>query len=234
VSVGATPSGAVPIPSDRPSVALVAAGPYDAWRVWNHEQIVGRERELESIARFLEAVPNGSAALVIEGEAGIGKTTLWQAGVDLAGTLGLRVLSTRAGQSEARLSFTALGDLLEPVVDEWLPTLPDPQRTALEVALLRARSTGPAPDPRAVSLAALAVLRSAATSDPLPSPPTTCSGWMRPRRDCWSSAFEGFGGAGRPARLRAYRRFRARHPAAGPSAAARPRPPLERRSRAGR
>ena len=129
--------------------------------------LVGRERELGSIARFLDDVPSGPQALLIEGEAGIGKTTLWQAGVDRAQTLGLDVLTTRAGQSEAKLSFTGLGDLLEPIADELLPDLPGPQRSALEVALLRVGSTGQAPDPRAVSLAALAVLRAAASSRPL-------------------------------------------------------------------
>jgi len=135
-----------------------------AGSAWN---IVGRERELGSIARFLDDVPSGPAALLIEGEAGIGKTTLWQAGVARAQALGLGVLTTRAGQSEARLAFTALGDLLGPIVDEMLPALPDPQRSALEVALLRIGSIDPAPDPRAVSLAALAVLLAAVSSRPL-------------------------------------------------------------------
>jgi hypothetical protein len=40
-------------------------------------EVVGRERELVSVADFLEVVEAGPAALVIEGEAGIGKTTLW-------------------------------------------------------------------------------------------------------------------------------------------------------------
>jgi DNA-binding CsgD family transcriptional regulator len=129
--------------------------------------VVGREHELESIARFLDHVRDQPAALLIEGEAGIGKTTLWQAGVDRARTNGSRVLSSRAGQSEAKLSFTALSDLLEPIVDDALPNLPDPQRVALEVALVRIGSTDPSPDARAVSLAALGVFRSIAAGQPL-------------------------------------------------------------------
>ena len=46
--------------------------------------VVGREAELDGIARFVARVPSGPQALLIEGDAGIGKTTLWQAGVDEA------------------------------------------------------------------------------------------------------------------------------------------------------
>jgi hypothetical protein len=41
--------------------------------------IVGREEELGAIREFLDAVER-LAALVIEGEPGIGKTTLWREG----------------------------------------------------------------------------------------------------------------------------------------------------------
>jgi len=129
--------------------------------------VVGRERELESIARFLDNVPKGPTALLMEGEAGIGKTTLWQACVEQARALGARVLTARAGGSEAKLSLAALSDLLEPVVDDALPTLPDPQRAALEAALMRRGSTRPSLDRRAVAVAALSVLRSAATDHPV-------------------------------------------------------------------
>src|SRR3990172_3825684 len=98
------------------------------------ENVVGRERELTVIARFLEEVRSGTVALLIEGVAGIGKTTLWQAGVDRASDLGLRVLVPRGRHSEAKLSFPARGDLLRRVVEEPLPGLPEPQRAALEVA----------------------------------------------------------------------------------------------------
>jgi DNA-binding CsgD family transcriptional regulator len=131
------------------------------------DHVIGRERELTVIAGFLEEVRSQTVSLLIEGVAGIGKTTLWQTGVDRARELGLQALVTRGDHSEAKLSFTALGDLLLPVVDEALPGLPEPQRAALEVALLRVGWRGPPPDPRAVSLATLGVLRTAAASSPL-------------------------------------------------------------------
>jgi predicted ATPase len=45
------------------------------------EPIIGRRMELQTLARFVEAVPVGAAALLIEGDAGIGKTALLHEGV---------------------------------------------------------------------------------------------------------------------------------------------------------
>ena len=74
--------------------------------------IVGRDRELRDISAFLDRVEAGPGALVLEGSAGIGKTTLWPAGVGEAASRGYRVLQSRGAESEARLSYAALGDLL--------------------------------------------------------------------------------------------------------------------------
>lgn len=132
-----------------------------------HREILGRDPELAELRRFVESVPAGPSALVLEGIAGIGKTTLWEAGVTAARDDRCRVLSSRAAQSEAKLSYTALGDLLEGVLDDALPELPEPQRRALEIALLRARPDGAPPGQRAVSLAVVGVLRAIARSGPV-------------------------------------------------------------------
>jgi DNA-binding CsgD family transcriptional regulator len=124
--------------------------------------VVGRERELIAVSTFLEAVPAGPAALVIEGEAGIGKTTLWQEGLGAARARGYRALVCRAIRSEAQLAFTGLGDLLDRALDETLSALPDPQRRAIEVALLRADAAGTPVDQRAVSVGVLGILRALA------------------------------------------------------------------------
>jgi hypothetical protein len=39
--------------------------------------VVGRERELAAVSAFLDSLPGDAGALLIEGEAGIGKTTIW-------------------------------------------------------------------------------------------------------------------------------------------------------------
>jgi hypothetical protein len=75
--------------------------------------ILGRDAELARVQDFLETVSERPWALLLEGAAGIGKTTLWQAGVSIARARGHRVLACRAAESEARLSYAALGDLLD-------------------------------------------------------------------------------------------------------------------------
>src|SRR5215218_6969184 len=47
-------------------------------------EIVGREREIAAVMSFLEAVERGPRALVLEGEAGVGKSTVWLEGVESA------------------------------------------------------------------------------------------------------------------------------------------------------
>ena len=121
--------------------------------------VVGREEELASLAQWL-ASPNAlPGAFVLEGEVGIGKTTLWRRGVELAAAASYRVVSCSPSESETRLSFTAIGDLLEPFIEEATAALPEPQRRALAVALLLEAGDGPPPDPRAVAIAFLGAIR---------------------------------------------------------------------------
>jgi predicted ATPase len=122
-------------------------------------EIVGREEQLPALERLVSGAREGPRALVVEGPAGIGKTTIWREGVALARRTGATVLECAPAESEARLSFAALGDLLEPVLDAALPELPLPQRRALEVALLFAEPHEHPPGQRAVGLATLAVVR---------------------------------------------------------------------------
>ena len=127
----------------------------------------GRAAELARLGRFLDEVTGHPAALLIEGEPGIGKTTLWSAGIDQARRRGWRVLTCRPVQAEAALSLSALGDLLEPVPDAVLSELPGPQRRALDVALLRAEPGPEPPDQRAVAVAFLGVIRALAQAAPV-------------------------------------------------------------------
>jgi predicted ATPase len=57
-------------------------------------EIVGRDEELASLHLFINEASEEPAALVLEGEAGIGKSTLWEAGVEHARTQGVKVLSS--------------------------------------------------------------------------------------------------------------------------------------------
>src|SRR5207244_2869984 len=129
--------------------------------------IVGRERELAAIEQLFGTVEPGPRAVVLEGEPGIGKSTVWQTVFEQAAARDLQVLSCRTVEAEAKLAFASLGDLLAPIADAGLPALPEPQRIALEVALLRAAPTGAPPDRRAVGTAACSLLRRCAGDAPV-------------------------------------------------------------------
>ena len=130
-------------------------------------EIVSREAELASVHAFIGRPAGGPAALVLEGEAGIGKSTLWLAGVEHARTLGMRVLSSRPAEAERGLAHVGLGDLFEDVLDDVLPTLSTPRRHALEVALLLDEATADAVDPRALGIATRSALQLLAEDTPL-------------------------------------------------------------------
>ncbi len=127
----------------------------------------GRQAELARIASFLDAVPTGPEALILGGDAGIGKSALWLDTLAEARARSYRALSSRPTESEAKLSFAALGDLLDGVVDEALDALPSPQRSALEVALLRTEAPASPPDRRTLSSAFHGALMALATAGPL-------------------------------------------------------------------
>ena len=129
--------------------------------------IVGRDVELRTISDFLGRTGPGPGALVLEGSAGIGKTTLWLAGVDESNRRGHLVLVARAAESEARMSYAALGDLLGAIPEPVFDGLPTPLRHALDLALLRTARPGGAPEPRAVALAAGEVLQALAGDRPV-------------------------------------------------------------------
>jgi DNA-binding CsgD family transcriptional regulator/sugar phosphate isomerase/epimerase len=126
-----------------------------------------RSAENRAVADFLIAAVVQPSVLVIEGEAGIGKTTLWLAAVEQARERGFRVLSARAGQAESILAYAAVGDLLGGVESAILTALPDVQRVALERVLLRANGGGPATDQRVVAAAFLSVVEGLAVDTPV-------------------------------------------------------------------
>jgi len=127
--------------------------------------IVGRDRELAALERFV-AGDDEVATLVLAGEAGVGKTTLWEAGLDRARRRRLGVLAALPAGAEAQPSFAALADLLAGVDVERLPGVPPPQLRALDVARMRGGSAADRPEPRAIALGLLNVLRAVTTSRP--------------------------------------------------------------------
>jgi DNA-binding CsgD family transcriptional regulator len=128
----------------------------------------GREAETRSIDDFLARAAVTPVVLVLSGAPGIGKTALWQTGLDRAQARGARVLSHRAVEVEAVLSFAGISELLADIVAEVLPSLGELRRGALEAALLLEGAGGrAAPEPRAVGLAVLDSLRALAAEAPV-------------------------------------------------------------------
>jgi hypothetical protein len=125
----------------------------------------GRRTERDAVERLLaDAKAGRSGALVVRGEAGIGKTALLEHARDSAVTSGFRVESLVGAESEAQLGFAGLHQLCAPVLDR-ARTLPEPQQAALEVAFgLR---VGVVPDRFLVGLATLNLLAEIAEDAPL-------------------------------------------------------------------
>ena len=128
-------------------------------------RIVGREPEYALLREFLGG-DSAAGAFVLVGGPGIGKTTLWEAGLATGRERGWSVLSARPSGVEARQSFAALIDLLDGVTTEAL-AVPLPQRAALEVVLLRAEPTGHPPPPHAIAFGFLNALRALAADQRL-------------------------------------------------------------------
>jgi MoxR-like ATPase len=106
--------------------------------------------------------------VLVEGEPGIGKTTLWLAAIERAQARGFRVLSARAAAAESVLAYSALADLLSGVDPTAWHDLPRPQHLALDRALLRTDEDGPATDQRVVAAASLSVINGLTNATPVP------------------------------------------------------------------
>ena len=100
--------------------------------------LIGREQELARAQDFLTAARKRFSVHLLEGEAGIGKTSVFDEIVRRARADGVLILQCRAVQAEAKLALSAVADLLEGAPAPAIESLPGPQRRALEVSLLRA------------------------------------------------------------------------------------------------
>ena len=129
--------------------------------------VVGRDRERAALTAFLDDLGAWPAGMVLVGEAGAGKTTLWREGVDRADARGHRVLLARPAAAEALLAFAGLRDLLDEVFDEVVDPLPVPQARALEVALLRRDAADGITERTAVAAGLLTALRHLARDQPV-------------------------------------------------------------------
>ena len=127
---------------------------------------IGRDAELDSVHAFLDRVLEGPTTLVLEGTAGIGKSTIWLAGVEAARERGMCVLVSRPAELDRGLAHAGLGDVFDKVLERVLPELSPPRRRALQVALLLEDASHDA-DPRTLGVAVRSALEALAAETPV-------------------------------------------------------------------
>jgi DNA-binding CsgD family transcriptional regulator len=126
-----------------------------------------RPAEAEAVGDFLNSACREPTGLVVAGEPGIGKTTLWLAAVEQARERGFGVLSARVAAAETGLAYAALADLVHGVEAGVLDRLPDPQKMAVDRTLLRASGNDAATDQRAVSAAFVSIIDGLGDASPV-------------------------------------------------------------------
>jgi DNA-binding CsgD family transcriptional regulator len=121
-------------------------------------ELVGRDAEIAAIAGWVDLLTVGPAGLVIEGEAGIGKTSLLRIAADLAAERDAHLLLARPVEAELALGYSGLGDLLQGAAEQRIRDLPAPQAEAL-LAALSLTAPPRSGDPLLVARATLSLLR---------------------------------------------------------------------------
>lgn len=128
-----------------------------------HASLVGRARETELLDGLVAGVRERGGALLVRGDAGIGKSALLSAASRTARLRSMRVLTTAGVESAAHRPFAGLHELLRPILGD-IETLPARQREALNAAF--GIADGGAPDVFLIALAALTLLGEAASETP--------------------------------------------------------------------
>lgn len=152
--------------SQRP-LAPAQPSPVEHASPLHYQATVRRPVEARAVDGFLAASALAPAGLIIEGEPGIGKTTLWLAALSQAAESGATVLSTRGAQSESILAYTGLEDLLGGLDHAVVADLPAPQRAAVETVLLGTQTHGRGADQHALSAALVSALDTMAETAPV-------------------------------------------------------------------
>jgi ATP/maltotriose-dependent transcriptional regulator MalT len=128
--------------------------------------VVGRERELDELGAFAAGIGARPRSLLLAGDAGAGKTTLWEAALRRAEEAGAAILAARPLEAETKLAYSGLADLLAACRDA-IEAVPEPQARALRAALLLEAPADGTVDARAVSLGFHGVVRALARDRPV-------------------------------------------------------------------
>ena len=127
--------------------------------------IIGRDAGLARLRGLVDPIPQAGRVLLVTGEAGMGKTVLLADAAGRARSAGMRVLSVTGRESESRLAFAGLHQLLRPVLSS-AAGLPGRQAQALSGALGLAADPG-APDPLLTGVAVLTLLSDLSERSPV-------------------------------------------------------------------
>jgi DNA-binding NarL/FixJ family response regulator len=142
----------------------------DQLRGPDRADLIGRAFERAAILAALDASADRTAAVLLTGDAGIGKTAIWESIVAERRAAGDHVLISRATSAEARLPWVGMTDLMRTMPPATLESLPDVQRRALEVVSLQSSGslqTSETLDERMVGTALLSALQSATNTAPV-------------------------------------------------------------------
>jgi DNA-binding CsgD family transcriptional regulator len=127
-------------------------------------RLIGRDDDLDFVCAFLDAAAEEGGALLLSGDAGVGKTAVLDAAAHHAAGAGARLLRGGGAEFEVNVSFAGVNQLFQPILGE-LDHLPEVQRTALQVAL--GLEDGAPPDQLVVLNAALDLLLHVAKGGPV-------------------------------------------------------------------
>ena len=130
-----------------------------------HAPIIGRDVGLARLRALVDPVPLSSQILLVTGEAGMGKSVLLADTAERARAAGMRVLPVTGRESESKLAFAGLHQLLRPVLPA-VAGLPGRQAQALLGALGLAADPGP-PDPLLTGVAVLTLLSDLSERSPV-------------------------------------------------------------------
>ena len=111
-----------------------------------HAPIIGREAGLARLRGLVDPVPQAGQVLVVTGEAGMGKTVLLADAAGRARRAGMRVLPVTGRESEARLAFAGLHQLLRPVLSSTAGRSAGPGPAGGPGSFCGPRCSGPAAD----------------------------------------------------------------------------------------
>jgi DNA-binding CsgD family transcriptional regulator len=128
-------------------------------------RVIGREAGLARLRGLVDPVPQASRVLLVIGEAGMGKTVLLADAAGRARSAGMRALPVTGRESESKLAFAGLHQLLRPVLSS-AAGLPGRQAQALLGALGLAADPV-APDPLLTGVAVLTLLSDLSERSPV-------------------------------------------------------------------